>query len=605
MTYSLVPISSLPPVVSLGGTELIEVTQGGASKQATVSDIASYVGELSGLGTMAYQNANAVAITGGTISGSTTWTGTGIDEVYGGTGISSYTLGDILYSSASNTLAKLAGNTTSTKQFLSQTGTGSVSAAPVWSTISGSDITGAALTKTDDTNVTLTLGGSPTTALLNATSITVGWSGQLAATRGGTGQSTYAVGDILYASTTSSLSKLAGVATGNALISGGVNTAPSWGKIDLTAAVSGILPAANGGTANGFTAFSGPTTSTKTFTLPNASATILTDSTVVTVAQGGTGRATGTTAYSLIATGTTATGAQQTLANGATTEILVGGGASALPVWTTATGSGAPVRATSPSLVTPALGVATATSVNGLTITTSTGTLTIANSKVATVSNTLTFTGTDSSSVNFRGGGAVLYSPATQTYTSGSGTYNTPTGAAYLRVRMWGGGGGGAGSGTTPGAATAGGNTTFGAATASGGAIGTSVFGGAGGSASGGTINITGNGGYCAPSANAGTSLYPGGNGGAGPLAGGGVGQYGGGSAAGTNSGAGGGGAGSNVATPGSGGGGAGGYVEWIITSPSATYSYAVGAGGTGGTAGTSGFAGGNGGAGFIIIEAY
>ena len=79
----------------------------------------------------------------------------------------------------------------------------------------------------------------------------------------------------------------------------------------------------------------------------------------VPVTQGGTGRSTGTTAYSLVATGTTAKGAQQTLANGATTEVLVGGGASALPVWTTATGSGAPVRATSPTLVTPALGTPT------------------------------------------------------------------------------------------------------------------------------------------------------------------------------------------------------------------------------------------------------
>jgi hypothetical protein len=70
--------------------------------------------------------------------------------------------------------------------------------------------------------------------------------------------------------------------------------------------------------------------------------------TVVDVTYGGTGRATGTTAYSLVATGTTATGAQQTLANGLTTALLVGGGASALPVWTTATGSGAPVRATDP-----------------------------------------------------------------------------------------------------------------------------------------------------------------------------------------------------------------------------------------------------------------
>lgn len=41
-------------------------------------------------------------------------------------------------------------------------------------------ITGAALTKTDDTNVTLTLGGTPTLALLQATSLTLGWTGTLA-----------------------------------------------------------------------------------------------------------------------------------------------------------------------------------------------------------------------------------------------------------------------------------------------------------------------------------------------------------------------------------------------------------------------------------------
>lgn len=41
----------------------------------------------------------------------------------------------------------------------------------------------AALTKTDDTNVTLTLGGSASTALVNAASITAGWTGTLASTR--------------------------------------------------------------------------------------------------------------------------------------------------------------------------------------------------------------------------------------------------------------------------------------------------------------------------------------------------------------------------------------------------------------------------------------
>ena len=41
-------------------------------------------------------------------------------------------------------------------------------------------ITGAALTRVDDTNVTLTLGGTPTLALLQATSLTLGWTGTLA-----------------------------------------------------------------------------------------------------------------------------------------------------------------------------------------------------------------------------------------------------------------------------------------------------------------------------------------------------------------------------------------------------------------------------------------
>jgi hypothetical protein len=47
--------------------------------------------------------------------------------------------------------------------------------------------TPSALTETNDTNVTLTLGGSPTTALLSPASLTLGWTGTLSGTRGGTG----------------------------------------------------------------------------------------------------------------------------------------------------------------------------------------------------------------------------------------------------------------------------------------------------------------------------------------------------------------------------------------------------------------------------------
>jgi hypothetical protein len=101
----------------------------------------------------------------------------------------------------------------------------------------------------------------------NTTGSAASLSATLVATSGGTGQSSYAIGDLLYASTTTALSKLADVATGNALISGGVGVAPSWGKVGLTTHVSGTLAQANGGT--GVTtapAFSATTSTTQSVT---------------------------------------------------------------------------------------------------------------------------------------------------------------------------------------------------------------------------------------------------------------------------------------------------------------------------------------------------
>jgi len=73
-------------------------------------------------------------------------------------------------------------------------------------------------------------------------------SGTVSANQGGTGITSYTIGDLLYASGATAISKLADVATGNALISGGVGAAPSWGKIGLTTHVSGTLAVGNGGT---------------------------------------------------------------------------------------------------------------------------------------------------------------------------------------------------------------------------------------------------------------------------------------------------------------------------------------------------------------------
>jgi hypothetical protein len=68
------------------------------------------------------------------------------------------TLGDTIYGGASGTRTRLAGNITAAKQFLSQTGNGSVSAAPAW----------AAITSSDVTNASTTVPGATVTAALDA-----------------------------------------------------------------------------------------------------------------------------------------------------------------------------------------------------------------------------------------------------------------------------------------------------------------------------------------------------------------------------------------------------------------------------------------------------
>lgn len=99
----------------------------------------------------------------------------------------------------------------------------------------------------------------------------------------------------------------------------------------------------------------------------------------------------------------------------------------------------------------------------------------------------MSLTKVKSSNVNFT-------APTVTKYTSGSGTYTTPSGVKHIKVKMVGGGGGGAGSGntTTGGAGGDGGNTTFGTSllTANGGKGGSINSGGYSSGGDGGTASI-------------------------------------------------------------------------------------------------------------------
>jgi hypothetical protein len=72
----------------------------------------------------------------------------------------------------------------------------------------------------------------------NLYTVTGGGDGITPAINGGTGISSYSVGDILYANTTTTLAKLHSGAVGQVLTSNGANTAPSWGSATTSAPVT-------------------------------------------------------------------------------------------------------------------------------------------------------------------------------------------------------------------------------------------------------------------------------------------------------------------------------------------------------------------------------
>lgn len=203
---------------------------------------------------------------------------------------------------------------------------------------------------------------------------------------------------------------------------------------------------------------------------------------------------------------------------------------------------------------------------------------------------------------------------STLTFSAFSGAYVTASGALYLKIRATGGGGGGCGSGTASlGSGGNGGATTFGISLISAnGGIGATggQEGGLGGTSSLGSGPIgtaaSGNGGVAAGNGS-GTGSAGGGAGGAGLFGGAAKGApiATAGNAAIANSGGGGGGAGGGSTAYAGGGGGAGGFVDAIISSPSAIYSYSIGAAGAAGSTNTGGNPGGAGSIGYIEVTEH
>jgi hypothetical protein len=127
-----------------------------------------------------------------------------------------------------------------------------------------------------------------------------------------------------------------------------------------------------------------------------------------------------------------------TTLSGLTASTALALNASKEVVSVTNTGSGNNVLATSPTLVTPVLGAATATSVNGLTVSSTTGTLTLANGSTLATSgaNSLTLTTTGATNVTFPTSGTLATTAGTVASFSAGTTGFTPSTATTGAVTL-------------------------------------------------------------------------------------------------------------------------------------------------------------------------
>ncbi len=268
--------------------------------------------------------------------------------------------------------------TTATQIALLQFATGSVGAGNLVFSI------GPALTSPVLTTPVLGTPSSGTLTSCTGLPIDGGTTGTLPVNRGGTGATTLASHGVLVGNGTGTVAATA-VGTTGQVLTGVTGADPVWASPATSGTVTSV--AVSGGTT-GLTTSGGPITSSGTITLAGT----------LIVGNGGTGATTLTNHGVLVGAGTSAVSG---LTAGTDGQFLQGQ-TGANPAWTNSTGSGSVVLATSPTLVTPTIGVATATSVNKVAITApaTSATLTLADGSTLATSGAFSTTLTATAATN-------------------------------------------------------------------------------------------------------------------------------------------------------------------------------------------------------------
>lgn len=272
--------------------------------------------------------------------------------------ISGFTaLGDTHYGGASGIRSVLAGQITTTKKYLSQTGNGSVSAAPAWAQVAFSDLSGSASAAqmpalTGD--VTTSAGAVATTAAAtqnNITSIpnlaTVGtissgtWSGTtIAVAKGGTGLTSGTSGGVLAYTASGTLASSGALAQNGVVLGGGAGVVPATLATDSS--TTKWLKSGGTNTAPAWTAHTAPTVqvftsgTSQTYTTPGGCVGIQ----VELVGPGGGGGGSGTTP------GNGSNGSTATVFSTVTGNVGVGGSGSGAGNGTGGTASSGDVNLT-------------------------------------------------------------------------------------------------------------------------------------------------------------------------------------------------------------------------------------------------------------------